>query len=106
MPRRLRDAAHLQFVAELPCLVCERMPNQAHHLLFAQPRAMGRKVSDEWTVPLCLLHHRALHDVGNEALWWEERRIDARAEAEALWQRSRSERPGRAEISEVTSEPT
>jgi hypothetical protein len=106
MPRRLRDAAHLQFVAELPCIVCGRMPSQAHHLLFAQPRAMGRKVSDEWTVPLCLLHHRALHDVGNEALWWEERRIDARAEAEALWQRSRSERPGRAEISEVSSEPT
>ncbi|MDB5408572.1 MAG: hypothetical protein JWL84_3484 [Rhodospirillales bacterium] len=87
--RRSRDAVHLRFVAELPCIVCGRMPSQAHHLLFAQPRAMGRKVSDEWTVPLCLLHHRALHDVGNEERWWEEHRIDAKAEAAALWQQTR-----------------
>jgi len=32
---------------------------QAHHLRFMQPRAMGSKVSDEWTVPLCVTHHRA-----------------------------------------------
>jgi hypothetical protein len=106
MPRRLRDATHLQFVAELPCIVCGRMPSQAHHLLFAQPRAMGRKVSDEWTVPLCLLHHRALHDAGNEERWWEERRIDARAEAEALWQQSRSNHHRQADNSKFVSEQT
>ncbi len=85
-PKRLRDAAHLRFVASLPCLVCGRTPSQAHHLRFAQPRSMGSKVSDEWTVPLCLLHHRALHDVGSEEKWWAEQGIDARSEAQRLWQ--------------------
>jgi hypothetical protein len=84
-PKRLRDDAHLRFVASLPCLVCGRMPTQAHHLRFAQPRALGRKVSDEWTVPLCLLHHRALHDVGNEESWWREHGIAAETIARELW---------------------
>jgi hypothetical protein len=104
MPRRLRDPAHLRLVAELPCIVCGRAPSQAHHLLFAQPRAMGRKVSDEWTLPLCALHHRALHDAGNEERWWEEHRIDAKTEAGSLWQRSRSERAGQAATSTVADE--
>jgi DNA recombination protein Rad52 len=84
-PKRIRDGEHLQFVAAQPCLVCGRTPAQAHHLRFAQPRSMGSKVSDEWTVPLCLLHHRALHDVGDEQSWWEERKIDAKSEASKMW---------------------
>ncbi|MDB5411571.1 MAG: hypothetical protein JWL84_6483, partial [Rhodospirillales bacterium] len=103
-PRRLRDATHLRFVATLPCIVCGRTPSHAHHLLFAQPRAMGRKVSDEWTVPLCLLHHRALHDRGNEGQWWKEQRIDAIVEAEVLWERSRNDREGRGEKSRIAGE--
>src|SRR5229473_1782944 len=51
-PRRHRDKLHLKFVASQPCLVCGRSPADAHHLRFTQPRAMGRKVSDEFTVPL------------------------------------------------------
>jgi hypothetical protein len=85
-PKRIRDASHLQFIGSLPCLVCERTPAQAHHLLFAQPRALSSKPSDEWTVPLCLLHHRALHDVGAEETWWVDQGIDAKSEAERLWQ--------------------
>jgi hypothetical protein len=67
-PKRIRDASHLQFVTSLPCLVCEGTPSQAHHLKFAQLRALASKSRDEWTVPLCLLHHRALHDVGAKRL--------------------------------------
>jgi len=88
-PRRIRDENYLEFVATLPCLVCGRAPSQAHHLRFAQPRALGRKVSDEWVVPLCNLHHRALHDAGNEEAWWQEQGIDALAEAERLWRERR-----------------
>ena len=87
-PKRIRDASHLQFVASLPCLVCGRLPSQAHHLKFAQPRALASKSSDEWTVPLCLLHHRALHDVGSEETWWEEQGVDAKGEAQRLWHRT------------------
>lgn len=87
-PKRLRDPAHLKFVGSLPCLVCGRAPSQAHHLRFAQPRALGSKVSDEWTVPLCLLHHRALHDFGAEEEWWQQTGINAHREAEKLWAQS------------------
>ena len=61
-PRRYRNRAHLEFVASQPCLLCERRPSDAHHLRFAQPSALGRRVSDEFTVPLCRSHHRALHN--------------------------------------------
>ena len=50
-PRRIRDRDHVRYVAKQPCLVCGRQPADAHHLRFAQSRAMGRKVSDEFTSP-------------------------------------------------------
>jgi Rad52/22 family double-strand break repair protein len=60
-PKRIRDKAHLKFVASQPCSVCGRQPSDPHHLRFAQPRGLGLKVSDEFTVPLCRVHHRQLH---------------------------------------------
>jgi DNA recombination protein Rad52 len=89
-PKRLRDKAHLKFVASQPCLVCGRQPSDPHHLRFAQPRAIGLKVSDEFTVPLCRGHHRQLHQVGNEAAWWEDLQIDALEIARGLWKQSRA----------------
>ena len=67
-PRRFRDKAHLAFVAAQTCLVCGRRPVDRHHVRFAQGRALGRKVSDEFTVPLCRSHHRELHRSGYEYL--------------------------------------
>jgi len=84
-PKRLRDKAHLKFVASQPCLVCGRQPSDPHHLRFAQPRALGLKVSDEFTVPLCRGHHRQLHQAGNEEAWWENLRINALEIARGLW---------------------
>ena len=84
-PRRLRDKAHLKFVASQPCLICGRSPVDAHHLRFAQPRAMGLKVSDEFTVPLCRTHHRDNHGSGDEVGWWERRAIDPLATSRMLW---------------------
>ena len=84
-PRRHRDKAHLKFVAAQPCLVCGRSPADAHHLRFTQLRAMGRKVSDEFTVPLCRTHHRDNHSFGDEIAWWERRAIDPIATSRLLW---------------------
>jgi hypothetical protein len=84
-PRRHRDKAHLKFVASQPCLVCGRSPADAHHLRFTQPRAMGRKVSDEFTVPLCRTHHRDNHRFGDEQAWWNDRAIDAVGTSRQLW---------------------
>ena len=87
-PKRLRDKAHLQFVASQPCLVCGRLPSDPHHLRFAQPRALGMKVSDEFTVPLCRGHHRQLHQAGNELAWWQGLNIEPLSVAKDLWEQT------------------
>ena len=86
--KRLRDKSHLKFVASQPCLVCGRQPSDPHHLRFAQPRAMGMKVSDEFTIPLCRGHHRQLHQIGNEVAWWENLKINALEVAKGLWEQT------------------
>jgi len=88
-PRRYRDRAHLEFVAAQPCLVCGRQPCDAHHLRFMQPRALGRRVSDEFAVLLCRTYHRESHRHGDEAVWWKAASIDAVAIAHQLWQHTR-----------------
>src|SRR5262249_35545860 len=84
-PRRYRDKAHLRYVAQQPCLVCGRKPSDPHHVRHLQPRALGRKASDEFAVPLCRIHHRLAHRVGNEAAWWKEAGIDPANAARKLW---------------------
>ena len=87
-PARRRNKAHLAFVAAQPCVVCQRSPCDAHHLKFVQPKALGRKVSDEFTVPLCREHHHELHRHGNEVAWWTNLQIVPLETAKALWQAS------------------
>ncbi len=84
-PRRVRDREHVKFVARHPCLICGRRPTDPHHLRFAQSRALGRKVSDEFTVPLCRGHHRELHRCGDEAAWWGKVGVEPLRVANALW---------------------
>jgi hypothetical protein len=84
-PRRIRDREHVRYVAGQPCLICGRSPSDPHHLRFTQSRALGRKVSDEFTVPLCRGHHREVHRCGDEAGWWRKVGIDPTVAARALW---------------------
>jgi hypothetical protein len=85
----VRDKAHVRFVSQQPCLVCGRQPADAHHLRFAQCAALGRKVSDEFTVPLCRVHHRELHRCGDEAEWWKNADVDPILVAANLWEQTR-----------------
>jgi hypothetical protein len=89
---RLRDKEHRKFVTRQPCLVCGRMPSDSHHLTFAQPRALGHRVSDEFTVPVCRIHHRELHRSGDEPAWWHRLNIDPVSVALTLWQHSQANR--------------
>ena len=84
-PRRIRDRDHVRYVAQQPCLICGRRPADAHHLRFTQSRALGRKVSDEFTVPLCRGHHREVHHCADEAAWWQRSGVDPTVAARALW---------------------
>jgi hypothetical protein len=103
-PRRYRNRDHLRFVMKQPCLLCGRKPSDAHHIRFVQPRALGRKASDEFAVPLCRSHHRAVHRAGDEKAWWKQTGIDAIKVARKLWKSTRIDE-GRIEP-EPTAEDT
>ena len=107
--KRMRDPAHLAFVASQPCLICGRRPAQAHHLRFAQPRAMAMKVSDEFTVPVCNTHHDQLHRTGDERAFWARHGFrDPLKYAARLWEASRNQRndaTGNPDLESEFSEP-
>jgi hypothetical protein len=84
-PCRYRNKEHLRFVAQQPCLLCGRKPSDPHHLQFLQPRALGRKASDEFAVPLCRAHHRAAHRAGDKKGWWKSTGMDPVNVARKLW---------------------
>jgi len=88
-PRRYRNREHLRYVAQQACLICGRKPTDPHHLGFTQPRALGRKVSDEFAVPLCRGHHRAVHRSRDERAWWRQAGIDPIKVARRLWRETR-----------------
>ena len=90
-PVRERNRNHLRFVATQPCLVCGRTPSDAHHLKFAERPAMGRKVSDKFTVPVCRIHHRDLHRRGDERSWWDGQGIDPLPIAATFWRMSHAD---------------
>ncbi len=99
---RLRDKQHRKFVTRQPCLVCGRVPSDSHHLTFAQPRALGRRVSDEFTIPVCRIHHRELHRSGDEATWWQKLNIDPLPVALRLWQHTRLDKDELAPSEAIT----
>jgi len=88
-PKRHRDKEHLRFVAQQTCVLCGRKPAEAHHIRFVQPRALARKSSDEFAVPLCRAHHRAVHRVGDEKAWWQQAGVDPIKVARKLWKLTR-----------------
>jgi ERF superfamily len=92
-PRRYRNLEHLRYVAQQACLICGRRQSDPHHLRYLQPRALARKVSDEFAVPLCRSHHRAVHRAGDEQAWWRAAGIDPLKVARRLWRQTRLDNP-------------
>jgi ERF superfamily len=104
VPRRYRNREHLRFVTRQPCLLCARKPSDAHHLRFVQPRALGRKSSDEFVVPLCRTHHRAVHRAGDELAWWKAAGIDPLQVARKLWKDTLGGKP-HGPVGTIVDEP-
>jgi len=102
-PRRIRDRDHIRHIIKQPCLICGRCPSDPHHLRFVQSRALGRKVSDEFTVPLCRGHHRELHRHGDEVRWWHKLGLDPTPAARALWLETHP--PGANKFADVAVDP-
>jgi hypothetical protein len=92
-PRRYRNREHLRYVGQQACLICGRKQSDPHHLRYLQPRALGRKASDEFAVPLCRSHHRAVHRAGDEQAWWQAAGIDPVKTARQLWRQTRLNDP-------------
>jgi len=57
-------------------------------LRLAQNKAMSRKASDEFTIPLCRGHHREVHHCGDEAAWWAKAGVDPIIAARPLARKS------------------
>ena len=103
--RRVRDRDHVRYVADQSCLICGGRPSDAHHLRFAQNCALGCKVSDGFTVPLCRGHHREVHRCGDEPVWWLKVRINPMVTARALWRKTHSLPEGPAHSRVGATEP-
>jgi hypothetical protein len=58
-----------------------------------------RKINDEFTVPLCRIHHREVYRSGDEAAWWRNTGLDATMIARKFWNESHSIRPSSDEVS-------
>lgn len=86
-PFRLRSPLYLAFIRGQPCLHCG-LPGEAHHIQYAQPRALGRKTGDQFVVPVCHACHMKLHNEGvPERTWWALRGIDPMKWAEQSYEK-------------------
>jgi len=104
-PRRYRNREHLRYVAQQACLICGRKQSDPHHLRYLQPRALGRKASDEFVVPLCRSHHRAVHRAGDEQAWWKAAGIDPVKVARQLWRQTWLDNPQEHQRADLAARP-
>jgi hypothetical protein len=82
-PYTALDPRHVDYVARQPCLVCGGGPAHVYYLRFTEE--LARKVSDEYTVPLCGDHLDELRTVGDEAMWWMRTGVEPVGVARMLW---------------------
>jgi hypothetical protein len=90
---RLRLLRYLAVVREKPCLICGDKA-EAHHINYAQPKALSRKNSDEYTVPMCHRHHMEMHNAGiPEKTWWAMQGINPMVWSTLSYKRWKNEHP-------------
>ena len=72
----MRDSKRLAEIRKLPCVRCGNPPpSEACHANWAEfGKSMGKKASDEYTIPLCRACHRRMD--GYEKLTREEAKFE------------------------------
>src|SRR5690242_7627852 len=86
-PSQIRCPGHLQFVRSRECsLRSSRCAGkiEAAHVRTGTDGGLSVKPSDFWTIPLCAIHHRLQHDMG-EPEFERSFKIDMKAIASRLW---------------------
>ncbi len=85
---RVRSPKHMGLIGGMACCICGRRPAQVHHLIAGpEPKARGLKAGDNWTIPLCVIHHTELHANGDERGYLRQHAVDGQALAAELWAR-------------------
>ena len=86
-----KDADHLKWLHELPCIVTGTRPVDAAHVNYADPaygkreRGKSEKTDDKFAVPLCRVEHDRQHHMGDERVYWQSVGIDPLKVALALY---------------------
>ena len=80
-------------------MICGNDIVDAHHVTFAQPKALGRKVGDQYAVPFCRNHHVDLHTCGvPERTWFALNGINALEWIENNWRQWENENDKRESL--------
>jgi hypothetical protein len=91
-PPRVRDDAHVKYVEQLHCYVCNREPAKAHAIRFTPHPRFPKFATDEYMVPLCAEHLREVRNAPNEMEHWRtfmnQTGRDPVKRARSLWQAS------------------
>ena len=101
LDRQAMLAEHLRFVAGPPCLICGRTPAHAHHIRYAQAKGIALKVSDQFTVPLCAIHHSENHFTGDRETMVAGAHNDPLAIAQSLWRENSGIEREQCKLSQV-----
>lgn len=86
--RENMDTRHLDMIRRLPCCLCGRAADHAHHLKEGtKARGAGMRATDNFAVPVCWQCHEEVERLGsrNERAHFSARGIDSLDLAAALW---------------------
>lgn len=59
--RRWENEKYTQWVKAQPCVCCNKLADDPHHLIGHGQGGMGTKAHDLFVIPLCRAHHDELH---------------------------------------------
>lgn len=65
----IRDAAWLEKIRHMDCIVCQKTPCDPAHIRVGTNGGMGMKPGDDYVIPLCHECHSEQHRIGEKTFW-------------------------------------